>query len=119
MQREALTDYLIMQRTLVEASMKAHMGSQTMCEIHKDGSVSGGLKYDEGRLVVLGDMLRWLREVDPFTDEAVRAYLAEQAARWGKLLARHTGAERPSMPWVAYSQGGADMCAALSNYCRA
>ncbi len=56
-----LQTYFEAQRLQVEDSMKRHMGDSTVCEIHKSGRVSGGLKYDEGRLVVYGTLLRMLR----------------------------------------------------------
>jgi hypothetical protein len=106
--------YLKQRRLEVEDSMRGHMGDQTMCELHKDGSVSGGLKYDEGRLVALGDALRAARKAEPgLTPAALRLLLEGEQAKWQAQLARYLGQERRSMPWIAYSQGGVDMYAEM------
>ncbi|MFW5691572.1 MAG: hypothetical protein ACOCXZ_03630 [Chloroflexota bacterium] len=82
------------------------MGDQTLCQLHRDGRVSGGLKYDEGRLVAVRAAIRLLRGT---SDIAVfRAGAHAERARWQNDLDKYLSAERRSMPWVAYSQGGAD-----------
>lgn len=104
----SLTDELTAMQRDIESSMRDHMGSQTICQIHKDGQVTGGLKYDEGRLVAVREIMRLLRDPDtaPTTFEA-------QMAHWQKQLARYQAQERQSMPWIAYSQGGVDVYAAV------
>lgn len=86
--------------------MQAQMGSATMCEIHKDGQVTGGLKYEEGRLVVYGDLIRAAKQLDSADD--FPATVTAMQAKWEKQLARYQSQTPRSMPWVAYSQGGVD-----------
>lgn len=85
----------------IEDSLRIHIGNQTMCELHKDGRVSGGLKYDEGRLVVVRAAMRKLRSGD---DPA----LEDELTKWQHQLDRYQNQEPRSMPWIAYSQGGVD-----------
>ncbi len=85
----------------IENSLRTHMGSQTMCQLHKDGRVSGGLKYDEGRLVVVRAAMRKLRSSD-------EPALEDELAKWQQQLDRYQNQEPRSMPWIAYSQGGVD-----------
>lgn len=92
----------------VQASLARQMGDATACQLHKDGRVTGGLKYDEGRLVALSNLRRSLRRQTFPTQTALEAVLAEERTEWQELLARHQGAVKPSLPWVAYAQGGLD-----------
>jgi hypothetical protein len=108
--RDNLTD---MQHE-IESSMRDHMGSQTMCQIHKDGHVTGGLKYDEGRLVAVREIMRLLDDDPTNLPDAFE----EKAAGWQRQLARYRAQERPSMPWVAYNQGGVDVYAAVRAHLR-
>lgn len=81
--------------------------------IEKDGRVSGGLKYQEGRLVVVGDVIRAvkkLRDDDTLTD-SVRALLDQAAANWSAQLERYQTTNPGAMTWIAYSQGGVDAVA--------
>lgn len=80
----------------------------TVCQIHKDGRVSGGAKFAEGQLVALRALRRRLLDGQP----ADAAWQAERAT-WQAAVARQQSAERPSIPWLAYSQGGVDALDAL------
>lgn len=74
-----------------ESGMLDQMGNASMCEIHKDGRVTGGLKYQEGRLVEFGADI-----------------LTAAQIKWTQQLERYQVPECPSIPWIAYSQGGVD-----------
>ena len=91
-------------RAAAERELTTQLGGATLCQIHSDGRVTGGAKYAEGRLVALVDLQRRLRgtDVEPLT--AVR----EELARWTADLERLRAQERPSLPWLAYRQGGVD-----------
>ena len=64
----------------VQASMARRMGDATACQLHKDGRVTGGMKYDEGRLVALINLQRAVRTAES-TNAAVDAAIAGEAAR--------------------------------------
>lgn len=81
-----------------EVALRAELGDATACTLHRDGRVTGGMKYHEGRLVAYLEAKRALAGADPT--------LAAQVARWEEEFLRRTGAERPSPPWVAYATGG-------------
>lgn len=107
---DTLLDQLDTLRRECEAAMLDYTGSATMCQIHKDGRVTGGLKYQEGRLVVLGSVIRQIRQraqADSLPG-LLDSILSAEAARWSAQLARYQAAERPAITWVAYSQGGLD-----------
>jgi hypothetical protein len=86
----------------------AQAGSTAMCELHKDGRVTGGLKYEEGRLVALRAAQRVLTQATVRTVDDLRASLQQSAGEWAASLARYASRERPPLPWLAYSQGGFD-----------
>lgn len=92
------------------AAMASRLGSQTLCEVHKSGQVTGGVKYDEGRMAAFSDLKRALRGGDSLAADALRDLFTAQADRWQAQLERHQAQPQPSMPWVAYSQGGLDAC---------
>ncbi|NWG18061.1 MAG: hypothetical protein HXY41_15665 [Chloroflexi bacterium] len=111
MNRQALLQQIEARIEAVTASMQQHLGGQTLCQIHKDGRVTGGLKYDEGRLVALRAALRQIKAAaDPLPD-ALLDVLRAEAARWQEQLRRFQNQEQQSIPWIAYNQGGADACA--------
>lgn len=74
----------------------------------RDGRVTDGLKYQEGRLVVLSEFIRDLKGGRPRDVMAIAALLEAAAERWGGQLARHQASDHPAILWVAYSQGGVD-----------
>ena len=91
-------------RTAAERELATQLGGATLCQIHTDGRVTGGAKYAEGRLVALADLQRRLRgaDIEPL------AVAHEELARWTADLERLRAQERPSLPWLAYRQGGVD-----------
>jgi len=110
-----LLQHLETLRASVASSMQNHMGGASYCEIHKDGRVSGGLKYDEGRLVVIGAALRHARDAvnaESLADE-MRAYLLGERDKWRDMLELHQGRANKSIAWIAYAQGGFDACESL------
>ncbi len=110
-----LLQHLDTLRASVASSMQNHMGGASYCEIHKDGRVSGGLKYDEGRLVVIGAALRYARDAvtaESWAD-AMRAYLLRERDTWRAMLELHQGRSHRSIAWIAYAQGGLDACESL------
>lgn len=100
-----LIPYLELQRKLIEAAMMQHMGGQTMCEVHKDGRVTGGLKYEEGRLVVIGDVIRYAKQ----HPDNLHSTIITETQKWRSQLERHQSKDQPALTWIAYSQGGVDM----------
>lgn len=91
-----------------ECQMRDELGSATACQIHKDGRVTGGLKYAEGRLVVLNDLRRQLRSSAVNSLEEISAALKAELARWRGNLVAQRARKQPAMPWLAYAQGGVD-----------
>lgn len=91
-----------------EQAYKMHTGSQTACQLHKDGRVTGGLKYNEGRLVALTAVRRIVRKLEIAGEDALLGSLQEDRDRWRRSLVTYQTADRPSIPWIAYSQGGVD-----------
>jgi hypothetical protein len=100
-----------------EQDYTIHTGHQSACELHKSGRVTGGLKYAEGRLVALTALHRRVRKPAPGDPAALAELLAAEHARWQQLLQTHQHAERPSLPWVAYAQGGVDALAQCLAFC--
>ena len=100
-----LTTWLAQQVESTGASMAAQMGAQTLCELHHSGRVTGGLKYEEGKLAAFSALRRALQHSD---DPA--ATMTAILADWEADLARYITADPRSMPWVAYAQGGVDAC---------
>ncbi len=117
--RQDFHDELESRRRQVERAMQARLGEQTLCQIHKDGRVTGGLKYDEGRLVLLSGLLRRLKRApDAQTPADFERLLREEISDWEQRLAGQQSQARPPLTWVAYYQGGADAGAALLDWLR-
>lgn len=87
---------------LAAATMTVELGDESMCTVHKDGRVTGGLKYQEGRLHALAEARRLAGSDD--LDSALQGLVA----RWQTELDRRRGSESPSLPWVAYATGGVE-----------
>ena len=102
--RAALTEA----RLRAEQALAAALGDATMCRIHRDGRVTDGAKYAEGRLVALADLERRLRGSAPADFEALAR---SELQMWNEELARHRALPAPSLPWLAYRQGGCDALA--------
>jgi hypothetical protein len=79
-------------------------GGENVCNLAHNGRVTGGVKYDEGRLVALVTLRRRLRS------EAgdAQAVLADELAVWSRALADQQQRTPPAIPWLAYRQGGVD-----------
>ncbi len=92
-----------------EAKMLAQVGEASICQLHKDGRVTGGLKYLEGRLVALSELTRSLKQSsgDDLLS-ALPALLDSFHDKWQRQLTQHQSTRPSSMPWVAYCQGGLD-----------
>jgi len=91
-----------------EQEYSLHTGTQGVCQLHKDGRVTGGLKYDEGRLVALTAARRIARKVQDTGDNALIGALLAERDRWRQTLITYQSADRPSILWIAYNQGGVD-----------
>jgi hypothetical protein len=76
----------------VQASLARQMGDDTVCQLHKDGRVTGGLKYDEGRLVALSNLRRTVRRQEGAAPADLDAALSAERGEWQQLLARHQAA---------------------------
>lgn len=89
------------------AAMQAELGDQTACRVHRDGRVTGGLKFHEGRMTAFAEARRMARVADQLDD----AYLTDYRERWERELEHRISAARPSPPWVAYATGAAEAAA--------
>ncbi|NCC36874.1 MAG: hypothetical protein EOM24_33410, partial [Chloroflexia bacterium] len=108
-----------MQRTQLETAIQVAeqrlvraTGGANVCQLQRDGRVTGGVKYDEGWLVALVTLRRSLR-----TEAEDAQVVAEQLATWQAALAEQQQRTPPSLPWLAYRQGGVDALAQLSTGC--
>lgn len=93
----------------VERSFQAHSGGASFCQLQKDGRVSGGVKYAEGRLVALNTAARLVKKMAGESPAAWAEALKAERENWEGALSRQKAKERPAMPWIAYYQGGLDM----------
>ena len=91
-----------------EQKYTLHTGAQTTCQLHKDGRVTGGLKYDEGRLVALTAARRIERKLQESGDNTLIGALQAERNQWQRKLLTYQSADRPSLMWIAYHQGGVD-----------
>jgi len=100
-----------------EKEYAIHAGNQTACQLHKDGRITGGLKYDEGRLVAFTTLRRIVRKSGDGAAGELRAPIEAEQARWQAALHTYRHAPQPSIPWIAYNQGGVDaLTAALAHF---
>ncbi|MFO7631299.1 MAG: hypothetical protein R6W76_02110 [Caldilinea sp.] len=106
--RQALLTLLDQKIARAGQEYALHTGNQTACQLHKDGRVAGGLKYDEGRLVALTAVRRIVRKLETAGEDALLGSLQEDRDRWRRSLVTYQTADRPSITWIAYSQGGVD-----------
>lgn len=116
MQREAILNQLMAMRSECEAAILDQAGGASVCQIHKDGRVTGGMKYQEGRLVVLGEIIRRIKGLAEFNTDAVQAILAAECEKWRSQLDHHQTQEKPAMTWVAYAQGGTDALSEIEQF---
>lgn len=114
---ETTLQYLEALRQSCEARMLTYTGSGGMCQLHKDGRVTGGLKYQEGRLVVLGSLIRQLKQgTTADVTTALAASLTTEGEKWQAQLARYQAQARPAITWLAYCQGGVDTIAEIRQH---
>lgn len=95
--------YLEAEIAAAAAAMEVELGANSMCTVHKDGRVTGGLKYREGRLSAFAEARRLAR-----ARSDIEAALTAQLQRWSNELDRRRKSSTPSMAWVAYATGGFD-----------
>lgn len=95
--------YLEEEMAAAAAAMESELGERSLCTVHRDGRVTGGLKYQEGRLNALAEARRLARHPSD-----IGAALAAQKQKWGDELDRRRNASPPSMTWVSYATGGVD-----------
>lgn len=95
--------YLEREMAAAAAAMEGELGADSMCTVHKDGRVTGGLKYQEGRLSAFAEARRLAR-----ARSDIEAALAAQLEKWSDELERRRTASPPSMAWVAYATGGVE-----------
>lgn len=95
--------YLEAEIAAAATAMEGELGADSMCTVHKDGRVTGGLKYREGRLSAFAEARRLAR-----ARSDIEAALTAQLQRWSDELERHRTSSPPSMAWVAYATGGFD-----------
>ncbi|BCX02176.1 MAG: hypothetical protein KatS3mg053_0114 [Candidatus Roseilinea sp.] len=93
--------------------MSSQLGEGSACQVHKEGRVTGGMKYAEGELIALNDLRRKLNADPAVDDAALRAIVSVEIARWQNGLESQRRRPKPAMPWLAYYQGGIDALEAL------
>jgi hypothetical protein len=84
-------------------ALEGELGLQTACTLHRDGRVTGGMKYQEGRLVSYRTLATTLHGAP---ERPVADVLSEQVEHWRAELDRHAG--RGATQWAAYATGGLD-----------
>ena len=99
-------EWLATARAQAEQELAAQLGSATLCRLQPDGRVTGGVKYAEGRLVALADLQRRLRQSSA-ADPMAEAH--DELEGWVADLDRLRAQDPPSLPWLAYRQGGCDV----------
>lgn len=109
---QILLDRLEALRLNCEAAILTYTQNDALLR-DRDGRVTDGLKYQEGRLVVLSEVIRDLKGGRPRDAVAIAALVAAAAERWGGQLSRHQASDNPALLWVAYSQGGVDAAAEI------
>lgn len=107
--KQRLLAQIDQQIAAVGESMAAQMNNQSLCQIQKDGRITGGIKYDEGRLETLHTLRRIVTDNVDFSPELLYAELLRREAQLEKFVSQ----DRPSIQWVAYGQGGADVARKL------
>jgi hypothetical protein len=87
-------------------------GGMGLCQLQKDGRITGGLKYCEGQMAALYGAKKILMNPAP-ASEAIRLFIGALRDEWRRELANHQQKARPSMQWTAYWQGGVDALEAI------
>ena len=84
-------------------AITSEAGGSSVCRVHKDGRVTGGLKYQEGRLVALNGVRRLAHRNDDLSTA-----LDDLEEHWTAELDARRAEEHASPPWVAYATGGVE-----------
>lgn len=96
-----MVDWLETQIEEAAGAMSQELGDRSVCTAHKDGRVTGGLKYQEGRMSALAAMRRELVRGEQATE-----VIAAADEQWSAEFETRRRA-RPSSPtWVSYATGG-------------
>ena len=98
-----LTVWLEAQIELAAAAMAEDLGEHSVCTVHKDGRVTGGLKYLEGRMAALAAMRRAIA-----AGESTSEVVAAANAHWYADFETRTSGSSTSPLWVSYATGGLD-----------
>lgn len=78
-------------------------GSNSVCAIHKFGSPSDFMKYNEGKEFIIRNMIHLLNRGTAEPD--ILSFLAENEE---KFRAYQSSESTASSPWQAYAKGGLD-----------
>lgn len=111
-QATELLAWLEQQIERAEKEYAIHTGNQPACQLHKDGRVTGGLKYDEGRLVAFTTLRRIVRKSGDGAAGELLVPIETEQARWLAALYTYQHAPQPAITWIAYNQGGVDAISA-------
>lgn len=104
-----LYGWLAQRIAAAERSLTDQTGGTNVCRLQQDGRVTGGMKYDEGRLVALNTIRRRLvAEEEEGSATNQRATVVNDLTEWREALRVQQVRERPAIQWVAYRQGGVD-----------
>ncbi|MGD2042354.1 MAG: hypothetical protein PVJ28_01815 [Acidimicrobiia bacterium] len=100
---QPLANWLERQIERAARAMSQELGEDSVCTVHKDGRVTGGLKYQEGRMSALAGMRRALErgELEP-------SVLASAEVQWSAEFETRRTASTSSPLWVSYATGGLD-----------
>ncbi|NTU81650.1 MAG: hypothetical protein HGA45_20100 [Chloroflexales bacterium] len=104
-QSEDLFTVIETQIAAAEHALLAATGGTNVCQLDKAGQATGGAKYQEGRLVALRAIRRLVQAADPARAMAQVQQLCDQ---WRADLTAQQARPQPSLPWLAYTQGGVD-----------
>jgi hypothetical protein len=91
-----------------EHEYRSALGGETACTIHRDGRVTGGMTYHEGRLIALREARRVLEVSDT---AAWHTEISGLRDRWAADLELRRASRIDTPPWIAYATGGYDAAA--------
>lgn len=100
-----LTSSIEAQIVAAEHALIAATGGENVCRLDKAGRATGGMKYNEGRLVALRAARRLAQSAKAAETWAAVRQLRDE---WHANLRTQQARERPAPQWLAYTQGGAD-----------
>jgi hypothetical protein len=93
------------QIALAERALMAATGRTNVCQLDKAGRATSGAKYHEGCLVALRAARRLVQSADTALAPAQVQQLRDQ---WHANRSAQQARQQPSLPWLAYTQGGVD-----------